>query len=152
MPFLLDEDRDAALDFLATVIKKKADAASKPHCRPVFELERGKTPEFINDRLGYKERKNDEKIGLMHVYRRTFLHLRLLRRSPGTAVEQPPVTGSGGFAGGPPGFRLPGLLPENCRIGGGRNLSPTGSLLKRVLLVSQARGAVMRFIAAPDQH
>jgi hypothetical protein len=52
---LLDEDRDGALDFLANVIKKKADAASKPHCRPVFELERGKTPEFINDRLGYKE-------------------------------------------------------------------------------------------------
>jgi hypothetical protein len=48
---LLDEDRDAALDFLA-VIKKKADAASKPHCRPVFELERGKTPEFIKNRLG----------------------------------------------------------------------------------------------------
>jgi hypothetical protein len=46
---LLDEDRDAALDFLANVIKKKVDAASKPHCRPVFELERGKTPEFIND-------------------------------------------------------------------------------------------------------
>ena len=52
---LLDEDRDAALGFLAAVIKKKADAASKPHCRPVFELERGKTPEFINDRLGYTE-------------------------------------------------------------------------------------------------
>ena len=52
---LLDEDRDAALDFLANVIKKKTDAASKPHCRPVFELERGKTPEFINDRFGYKE-------------------------------------------------------------------------------------------------
>ena len=33
------------------MIKKKADAASKPHCRPVFELERGKTPEFITDRL-----------------------------------------------------------------------------------------------------
>ncbi len=48
---LLDEDRDAALVFLAAVIKKKADAASKPHCRPVFELERGKTPEFITDRL-----------------------------------------------------------------------------------------------------
>jgi len=31
------------------VIKKKANAASKPHCRPVFELERGKTPEFITD-------------------------------------------------------------------------------------------------------
>jgi hypothetical protein len=46
---LLDEDRDAALDFLA-VIKKKADAASKPHCRPIFELERGKTPEFLADR------------------------------------------------------------------------------------------------------
>lgn len=46
---LLDEDRDAALDFLASVIKKKVDAASKPHCRPVFELERGKTPEFVND-------------------------------------------------------------------------------------------------------
>ncbi len=44
---LLDEDRDAALDFLAEVIKKKVDAANKPHCRPVFELERGKTPEFI---------------------------------------------------------------------------------------------------------
>jgi hypothetical protein len=54
---LLDEDRDAALDFLATVIKKKTDAASKPHCRPVFELERGKMPEFINDRFGYKEMK-----------------------------------------------------------------------------------------------
>ena len=52
---LLDEDRGAALDFLANVIKKKADAASKPHCRPVFELERGKTPEFITDRLGYKD-------------------------------------------------------------------------------------------------
>jgi hypothetical protein len=52
---LLDEDRSAALDFLANVIKKKADAASKPHCRPVFELERGKTPEFITNRLGYKE-------------------------------------------------------------------------------------------------
>ncbi len=47
---LLDEQKDAAMDFLATVIKKKADAASKPHCRPVFELERGKTPEFITDR------------------------------------------------------------------------------------------------------
>ncbi len=47
---LLDEDRDAALDFLAAVIKKKADAASKPHCRPVFELEQGKTPTFITDR------------------------------------------------------------------------------------------------------
>ena len=54
---LLEEDRAAALDFLAAVIKKKADAASKPHCRPIFELERGKTPEFINDRLGYKEMK-----------------------------------------------------------------------------------------------
>jgi len=53
---LLDEDRDTALDFLATVIKKKVDAASKPHCRPVFELERGKTPEFIADRLGYKKK------------------------------------------------------------------------------------------------
>jgi len=52
---LLDEDRDAALDFLANVIKKKADAASKPHCRPVFELERGKTPEFITDRGECKE-------------------------------------------------------------------------------------------------
>jgi hypothetical protein len=52
---LLDEDRDAALDFLAAVIKKKADAASKPHCRPVFELERGKTPEFITDRLDAKK-------------------------------------------------------------------------------------------------
>ncbi len=52
---LLDENRDAALDFLATVIKKKADAASKPHCRPVFELERGKTPEFINERSDGKE-------------------------------------------------------------------------------------------------
>lgn len=48
---LLDEDRDAALDFLIEVIKKKVDAASKPHCRPVFELERGKTPEIITDRL-----------------------------------------------------------------------------------------------------
>ena len=46
---LLDEDRDAALDFLA-VIKKKVDAASQPHCRPIFELERGKTPEFLADR------------------------------------------------------------------------------------------------------
>ena len=52
---LLDADRDAALDFLAAVIKKKAEDASKPHCRPVFELERGKTPEFITDRVGYKE-------------------------------------------------------------------------------------------------
>lgn len=49
---LLDEDKDAALNFLAEVIKKKADGASKPHCRPVFELERGKTPEFISKRLG----------------------------------------------------------------------------------------------------
>ncbi len=48
---LLDEDREAALEFLAGVIKKKVDAASKPHCRPVFELERGKMPEFIVDRL-----------------------------------------------------------------------------------------------------
>ncbi len=47
---LLDEERDAALDFLATVIKKKVDAASTPHCRPVFELERGKTPEFFTNR------------------------------------------------------------------------------------------------------
>lgn len=53
---LLDEDKDAALEFLATVIKKKTDAASKPHCRPVFELERGKTPEFLRDRIGYKEK------------------------------------------------------------------------------------------------
>jgi hypothetical protein len=52
---LLDEDRDAALAFLAAVIKKKADAASRPHCRPVFELERGKTPEFITDRLDAKK-------------------------------------------------------------------------------------------------
>ncbi len=52
---LLHEDRDAALDFLATLIKKKADAASKPHCRPVFELERGKTPEFVTNQLGNKE-------------------------------------------------------------------------------------------------
>ncbi len=28
---LLDEDRDAALDFLSEVIKKKVDAANKPH-------------------------------------------------------------------------------------------------------------------------
>ncbi len=49
---LLDEDQAAALEFLAEVIKKKADAASKPHCRPVFELEQGKTPEFISRRLG----------------------------------------------------------------------------------------------------
>jgi hypothetical protein len=54
---LLDEDREAALDFLANVIKKKADSASKPHCRPVFELERGKTPEFINDHIGYRTEK-----------------------------------------------------------------------------------------------
>jgi hypothetical protein len=47
---LLDEDKDQALDFLASVIKKKADAASRPHCRPVFELERGKMPEFIAER------------------------------------------------------------------------------------------------------
>ncbi len=47
---LLDDDKDAALDFLATVIKEKVDDASKPHCRPVFELERGKTPEFITQR------------------------------------------------------------------------------------------------------
>ncbi len=52
---LLDGDRDAALDFLGNVIKKKADAASKPHCRPVFELGRGETPEFITYRLGDKE-------------------------------------------------------------------------------------------------
>jgi hypothetical protein len=52
---LLDEYRDTALDFLAAVIKKKADAASKPHCRPVFELERGKTPEFITDRFDAKK-------------------------------------------------------------------------------------------------
>jgi hypothetical protein len=54
LAILLDEDRDAALDFLAGEIKKKVDAASKPHCRPVFELERGKMPEIISDRLGYK--------------------------------------------------------------------------------------------------
>ncbi len=54
---LMDEDRDAALAFLAAVIKKKAEAASKPHCRPVFELEQGKTPEFFTDRLEYKEMK-----------------------------------------------------------------------------------------------
>ncbi|MHB8066304.1 MAG: hypothetical protein ACYDIC_00230 [Desulfobaccales bacterium] len=53
---LLDEDRDAALDFLASVIKKKVDAASKPHCRPVFELERGKTPEFVNGQDIRKEK------------------------------------------------------------------------------------------------
>jgi|UniRef100_A0A7V6DQY2 hypothetical protein len=47
---LLDGDGDEALTFLA-VLKKKTDAASKPHCRPVFELERGKTPEFITKRL-----------------------------------------------------------------------------------------------------
>ncbi len=47
---LLDENGDEALEFLAA-IKKKTDAANKPHCRPVFELERGKTPEFITDRL-----------------------------------------------------------------------------------------------------
>ncbi len=46
---LLDGDGEKALVFLAA-IKKKTDAASKPHCRPVFELERGKTPEFISDR------------------------------------------------------------------------------------------------------
>jgi len=57
-----------------------------------------------------KGEKNDEKIGLMHVSRGTFLYLRLLRRSPGAAVEQPPVTGSDGFAGGPPGFRFFGSL------------------------------------------
>jgi len=53
---LLDEDKDAVLVFPADVIKEKADAASKPHCRPVFELERVKTPEFITDRLVYKEK------------------------------------------------------------------------------------------------
>jgi len=37
------------------VIKKKADAASKPPCGPVCELERGKTPEFITGQLGYKK-------------------------------------------------------------------------------------------------
>ena len=47
---LLDEDKDQALDFLARVIKKKADAANKPHCRPIFELEQGRGPEFIADR------------------------------------------------------------------------------------------------------
>jgi|UniRef100_A0A7C3UYV3 hypothetical protein len=47
---LLDGDGDEALVFLAA-IKKKTDAASKPHCRPVFELEQGKTPEFITKRL-----------------------------------------------------------------------------------------------------
>jgi hypothetical protein len=49
---LLDEDKDAALNFLGEVIKKKADGASKPHCQPVFELERGKTPEFITKQIG----------------------------------------------------------------------------------------------------
>lgn len=49
---LLDEDRDAALDFLANVIKKKVDAVCKPHCRPIFELEQGKMPEFIAARQG----------------------------------------------------------------------------------------------------
>ena len=48
---LLDEGRDAAMVLRASVIKIQADAGSKPHCRPVFELERGKTPEFITDRL-----------------------------------------------------------------------------------------------------
>lgn len=56
---LLDEDKDAALDFLATVIRKKVDDASKPHCRPVFELERGKMPEFAAQRL--KPKKPDQK-------------------------------------------------------------------------------------------
>ena len=51
-----------------------------------------------------------EKIELMPVYRRTFLHLRLLRRGQGAAVEQPPVTGPGRFSAEPPGSRLPGLL------------------------------------------
>ena len=55
MPSCWMKTETLPLDFLAAVIKKKADAASKPHCRPVFELERGKTPEFITDRLGYKE-------------------------------------------------------------------------------------------------
>jgi len=53
---LLDEDKDQALDFLARVIKKKADAANKPHCKPIFELERGKTPEFVADRREAQKR------------------------------------------------------------------------------------------------
>lgn len=44
---LLDEDRDAALDFLANVVKKKVDEVSRPHCRPVFELQQGQMPEFL---------------------------------------------------------------------------------------------------------
>jgi hypothetical protein len=41
---LLDEDKEGAWDFLAKVIKRKVDEASKPHCRPVFEMDRGKNP------------------------------------------------------------------------------------------------------------
>ena len=52
---LLDEDEEAALRFLAEVIRKKAEAASTPHCRPVFELERGKTPEFLSRKLQEKK-------------------------------------------------------------------------------------------------
>ena len=120
------EDRDAALDFLATVIKKKADAASKPHYRPVFELERGKTRNSSPAGSDMRRQKNDEKIGFRYLNRRTFLYLRLLRRSPGTAVEQPPVTGSGGFAGGPPGFRHSGLRSEDFRLRGGHLVNPFG--------------------------
>jgi hypothetical protein len=61
---LLDEDKEATLDCLGELIKKKADRASKPHCRPIFELEWGKTQEFITKRLGRKESTMQKKLGL----------------------------------------------------------------------------------------
>jgi hypothetical protein len=44
---LLDEDRDAAWDFLANVIKKRVGESSRPQGRLVFELQHGRVPEFL---------------------------------------------------------------------------------------------------------
>lgn len=43
---ILDEDKEAAWDFLAKVIKRKVEEASKPRCRPVFELQSGGATDF----------------------------------------------------------------------------------------------------------
>jgi len=38
---VLDNDADSALQFVRDVLKRKVDRALRPHCKPVFELDRG---------------------------------------------------------------------------------------------------------------
>jgi hypothetical protein len=38
---VLDNDADSAQRFVRDVVKRKVDRALRPHCKPVFELDKG---------------------------------------------------------------------------------------------------------------